>query len=111
MIEFIVYIYFFNTYKLESFKQPRGNHHLSQTCSTIIHFSNICEILENSIVCYSNIRLCVVERKYDKKIFIVNYKTNLWMEFSVFNCIDNRKKNYDIRRKSISGYLNISLAQ
>ena len=40
----------------------------------------------------------MVERKYDKKILIVNYKTDLWEEFSVFNCIDNGKKNYDIRK-------------
>lgn len=52
-----------------------------------------------------------VERKYDKKILIVNYRTDLWTEFSVFNCIDNGKKSYDIRRKSISEYLNISLAR
>lgn len=39
----------------------------------------------------------MAERKYDKKILIVNYKSDLWAEFSVFNCIDNGKKNYDIR--------------
>lgn len=42
-----------------------------------------------------------IEGKCDKKILIVNYKRDLWAKFSVFNCIDNGKKNYDIRRKSI----------
>lgn len=42
-----------------------------------------------------------IEGKCDKKILIVNYKRDLWAKFSVFNCIDNGRKNYDVRRKSI----------
>lgn len=54
--------------------------------------------------CVINQVIYPIEGKCDKKILIVNYKTDLWAKFSVFNCIDNGKKNYDVRGKSILEY-------